>query len=263
MDAQVHGAALVGNDGPVNSHSNDAAPAADASPEESSGPGSNGVAPAGLDDVSRETAAREAAPEYFGPAFTKIERFANRLASDGEQRGLIGPREVDRIWSRHIYNSAAVVPYLPKRGSVADLGSGAGLPGIVVAAMLPSVQVMLIEPMERRCAWLGEMREVLELSNVEIKRGRAEEFHGAFEVDAVTARAVASLDKLARIGLPLLRDEGELVLLKGRNVERELPGARKVLRRLGAGEPTVLRAPTISVVEDTVVVRVPRRGSVR
>nr|WP_284294970.1 16S rRNA (guanine(527)-N(7))-methyltransferase RsmG [Luteimicrobium album] len=192
-----------------------------------------------------------------------MELFANRLASDGEERGLIGPREVDRIWSRHIYNSAAVVPYLPTTGSVADLGSGAGLPGIVIAAMLPSVQVMLIEPMERRCTWLGEMSDALELSNVEVKRGRAEEFHGAFEVDAVTARAVASLDKLARIGLPLLREDGELVLLKGRNVEREVPAARKVLRRLGAGDPTILRAATIPVVEDTVVVRVPRRGSAR
>lgn len=246
----------------MKSHSHEGAQASDAAATRRGEHGSPDPSLDGLDDVSRETAAREAAPDYFGEAFAKVELFADRLASDGEERGLIGPREVDRIWSRHIYNSAAVVPYLPTTGSVADLGSGAGLPGIVVAAMLPAVEVLLIEPMERRCAWLSEMREVLELSNVEVKRGRAEEFHGAFEVEAVTARAVASLDKLARIGLPLLGGEGELVLLKGRNVEREIPAARKVLRRLGAGEPTVLRAPTIPVVEDTVVVRVPRRGSV-
>jgi 16S rRNA (guanine527-N7)-methyltransferase len=247
----------------VNSQPHDGAQASDTSPAREGAPGADELSFESLDDVSRETAAREAAPDYFGEAFAKVERFADRLAGDGEERGLIGPREVDRIWSRHIYNSAAVVPYLPSSGSVADLGSGAGLPGIVIAAMLPAVHVLLIEPMERRCAWLSEMRDVLELSNVEVKRGRAEEFHGAFEVDAVTARAVASLDKLARIGLPLLRTEGELVLLKGRNVERELPAAKKVLRRFGAGEPTVLRAPTIPVVEDTVVVRVPRRGSLR
>lgn len=215
------------------------------------------------DEVSRETAAREAAVEHFGAAYPAMAAFAERLIAVGEERGLIGPRELDRIWSRHIYNSAAVVPYLPAKGSIADLGSGAGLPGIVVAAMLPEASVYLIEPMERRCAWLAEMRDALGLSNIDIKRGRAEEFHGALEVDAVTARAVAALDKLVRIGLPLLRPDGELVVLKGRNVERELPAARKVLRRFGAGEPEVLRAPTIPSVDETIVVRVPRRGSLR
>jgi 16S rRNA (guanine527-N7)-methyltransferase len=117
--------------------------------------------------------------------------------------------------------------------------------------------------MERRCVWLDEMRDALELQNVEIKRGRAEEYHGAFEADAVTARAVAALDKLARMSLPLVRPGGELVVLKGRNVDRELPAARKVLRRFGAGEPEVLRAPTIPAVEDTVVVRVARPRSGR
>ncbi|MGC5165362.1 16S rRNA (guanine(527)-N(7))-methyltransferase RsmG [Luteimicrobium sp. DT211] len=210
------------------------------------------------DDVSRETAARDAAPAYFGDAYAAVARFTQRLADEGETRGLIGPREIDRIWSRHIYNSAAVVPYLPPRGTIADLGSGAGLPGVVIAAMLPEAEVLLVEPMERRCAWLAEIRDALELDNVEIKRGRAEEFHGAFEADAVTARAVAALDKLARMALPLVRRGGELVVLKGRNVDQELPAARKVLRKFGAGEPEVLRASTIEAVEETVVVRVAR-----
>jgi len=218
---------------------------------------------ANADDVSRETDARDAAPDFFGTAYPAVALFAQRLAAEGEERGLIGPRELDRIWSRHIYNSAAVVPYLPVAGVIADLGSGAGLPGIVIAAMLPSAQVILVEPMERRCVWLDEMRDALELQNVEIKRGRAEEYHGAFEADAVTARAVAALDKLARMSLPLVRPGGELVVLKGRNVDRELPAARKVLRRFGAGEPEVLRAPTIPAVEDTVVVRVARPRSGR
>ncbi|MFC8730955.1 16S rRNA (guanine(527)-N(7))-methyltransferase RsmG [Luteimicrobium sp. NPDC057192] len=210
------------------------------------------------DDVSRETEAIDAAPGYFGAAFDAVSRFAERLAVEGEERGLIGPRELNRIWSRHIYNSAAVVPYLPSDGVIADLGSGAGLPGIVIAAMLPDAEVLLVEPMERRCTWLSEMREHLGLTNVEVKRGRAEEFHGAFEADAVTARAVAALDKLARMSLPLVRPGGELVVLKGRNVEREVPAARKVLRRFGAGEPEILRATTIPAVDETVVVRVAR-----
>jgi 16S rRNA (guanine527-N7)-methyltransferase len=210
------------------------------------------------DDVSRETAAVEEAPRFFGASYGAVARFAERLAGEGEERGLIGPRELDRIWSRHIYNSAAVVPFLPTEGTIADLGSGAGLPGVVIAAMLPDAHVFLVEPMERRCLWLNEIREDLGLTNVEIKRGRAEEFHGAFEVDAVTARAVAALDKLARMALPLVRQGGELVVLKGRNVDREIPGARKVLRRFGAGEPEVLRAATIPAVEETVVVRVAR-----
>ncbi len=209
-------------------------------------------------DVSRETEAIDAAPGYFGDAYDAVARFAQRLAVEGEERGLIGPRELNRIWSRHIYNSAAVVPYLPAMGTIADLGSGAGLPGIVVAAMLPDARVLLVEPMERRCAWLNEMRTDLGLANVEVKRGRAEEFHGAFEADAVTARAVAALDKLARMALPLVRPGGELVVLKGRNVEREIPGARKVLRRFAVGEPEVLRASTIPAVDETVVVRVAR-----
>lgn len=124
-------------------------------------------------------------------------------------RGLIGPREIGRIWDRHILNSAAVVQYLPQTGTIVDIGSGAGLPGLVIAAMRPEAEVVLIEPMERRCTWLNEMTETLGLTNVEVKRGRAEEFHDAFEADVVTARAVAALDKLARWSLPLLRHGGE------------------------------------------------------
>lgn len=123
---------------------------------------------------------------YFGEAYPQIQAYAQRLESEGELRGLIGPREVPRIWDRHILNSAAVVPFLPVRGLIADVGSGAGLPGIVVAALRPESTVYLIEPMERRCAWLTEIAGDLGLANIEVKRGRAEEFHGAFECDAVT-----------------------------------------------------------------------------
>lgn len=218
-------------------------------------------------DVSRETASPVDAPEpvrgsaelrdYFGPAYDRVEAFHDLLVGQGELRGLIGPRELPRLWSRHLLNSGAVVPFLPTEGTIVDLGSGAGLPGIVVAAMLPDVNVALIEPMERRCAWLSEVADELELGNVDVRRGRAEEFHGAFEADAVTARAVAALDKLARWSFPLLRRGGVLVALKGRSAAAEIESATKVLRKYGA-DAEVVPAPTIASVEPTTVVRAVR-----
>lgn len=219
------------------------------------------------DGVSRETVGAEPSTvEFFGAAYPAVARFAELLREQGELRGLIGPREVDRIWSRHILNSAAVVSYLPDSGTIVDVGSGAGLPGIVVAAMRTQASVVLIEPMERRCAWLTEVAAELGLANVDVRRGRAEEFHGALEADAVTARAVAPLDRLARWTLPLLRVGGELVALKGRNVDRELPAAEKVLAKLGGSTPEVLSARSTPESEETVVVRVvrtSRRASTR
>ncbi len=193
--------------------------------------------------------------EYFGESWERVNAFAEILGAEGEVRGLIGPRELDRLWDRHILNSAAVVPYLPVQGSVADLGSGAGLPGLVIACMLPDVHVRLIEPMERRCAWLTEAIDHVGLTSVEVLRGRAEEFHGAFTVSAVTARAVAALDKLSRWAVPLLESGGELVVLKGRSVEQEIEPARKVLRKFKMSEPEILEARTIDAVEATTVVR--------
>lgn len=198
---------------------------------------------------------RAALSEYFGDAFLAVDRFAHELSVQGELRGLIGPREIGRIWDRHILNSAAVVQYLPQTGTIVDIGSGAGLPGLVIAAMRPEAEVILIEPMERRCTWLNEMTETLGLTNVEVKRGRAEEFHDAFEADVVTARAVAALDKLARWSLPLLRHGGELIILKGRNVEAEIEPARKVLKKFKMSPPEILQAHTIDGAEGTTVLR--------
>lgn len=195
---------------------------------------------------------------YLGDAYSGVTRFAELLRDQGELRGLIGPREVPRIWERHILNSAAVVQYLPASGSVADIGSGAGLPGVVVAVMRPELEVLLVEPMERRTTWLTEVVSELGLSNVQVKRGRAEEFHDAFEVDAVTSRAVAPLSKLVRMSMPLVRVGGELVILKGRNVAQEVEPARKVLRKYGAGDPEILEAATVEGVETTTVVRAKR-----
>lgn len=198
---------------------------------------------------------RSTLSDYFGDAFPAVERFAHELTVQGELRGLIGPRELGRIWDRHILNSAAVVPYLPEQGTVVDIGSGAGLPGLVIAAMRPEAEVILVEPMERRCVWLGEMTEAMSLPNVEVKRGRAEEFHDAFEADVVTSRAVAALDKLARWSLPLLRPGGQLVILKGRNVAGEIEPAQKVLRKFRMSPPEILEARTIEGAEATTVLR--------
>lgn len=209
--------------------------------------------------VSRETSPSLAElAKFFGPSFPVVQAFHRMLVEQGELRGLIGPRELDRLWERHLLNSAAVVQFLPETGSIVDLGSGAGLPGIVVAAMRPEARVLLVEPMERRCAWLTEVIGELELSNVEVKRGRAEEFHGAFEADVVTARAVAPLDRLARWSFPLLRQGGAMTVLKGRQASAEVPGALKVLRKYGASDVEILEAKTIEGLEATTVVRAVR-----
>lgn len=197
--------------------------------------------------------------EYFGDAWDAVRRYAHLLREHGEVRGLLGPREQSRLWERHLLNSAAVVQFLPRDGVVVDVGSGAGLPGIVVAAMLPAARVILVEPMERRVAWLEEVVEELGLGNVEVFRGRAEEYDGAIEADAVTARAVAPMDRLARWCLPLLRPGGVLVALKGRSAGDEVERAKHVIRR-AHGEPgEVLDAGTIQGVESTTVVRVMRK----
>jgi len=198
-------------------------------------------------------------PEYFGAAWPAVSRFAAMLREQGELRGLLGPREQSRLWERHLLNSAAVVQHLPRTGAIADVGSGAGLPGIVVAAMLPEAELVLIDPMERRTQWLEEVVAELGLSNVRVVRARAEELDGALEADAVTARAVAAMDKLARWCLPLLRDGGTLVALKGRSAGDELEKAKYVLRKLGGDAGEVLDAPTIPGVDSTTVVRVMRK----
>jgi len=190
----------------------------------------------------------------FGAHHARAVQFHGLLRQEGVLRGLIGPRETSRLWERHLVNSAAVVPFLPTEGDIVDVGSGAGLPGIVIAIMRPQAQVILVEPMERRTTWLGHVVEELELSNVDIRRGRADEYHGAFQADAVTSRAVAPLEKLARWTLPLVRKGGQLVVLKGRSAETEIEVAGKVLRKYGATDARVADAPTLPDLEPTRVV---------
>lgn len=200
-------------------------------------------------------------PAFFGDAWPALEGFHELLVSDGILRGLIGPREVGRLWSRHLLNSATVVPHLPQSGRIIDVGSGAGLPGVVVAAMLPGVEVVLLEPMERRTDWLTEVAETLRIDNIVVKRGRAQDVHGSLVADAVTSRAVASLDKLYRWCLPLVRPGGELVVLKGEKAQAEVDEAAAVGRRLGAGPAEVLKGTSLPGIEETFIVRAVRGAS--
>ncbi|QIM17529.1 16S rRNA (guanine(527)-N(7))-methyltransferase RsmG [Leucobacter coleopterorum] len=169
--------------------------------------------------------------ELAGNRVEVLRSFTADLAARGEELGLIGPLELPRLWTRHILNSAVLAPLIRNGGRVADIGTGGGMPGLVLGIIRPDAEFLLIEPMERRCAWLNEQIERLELANVEVRRGRAEEFHGAFEVDQVTARAVTALRKLVPLTAPLLRDGGEMLFLKGAAIHDEIEAAQKVLRK--------------------------------
>lgn len=193
---------------------------------------------------------------YFGERYEAVTAFAALLAEQGIDRGLIGPREAGRLWERHLLNSAAIVPFLAE-GSVADVGSGAGLPGLVIAAMEPEREVILVEPMERRVAWLEEAIATLGLERVRVVRARAEEARGARAV-SVVARAVAPIAKLAPWCEPLVSEGGEMLFLKGHSAEEEISTARMVLTRMGL-LAEVIEAPTIEGVTPTRVVRL-RRG---
>lgn len=170
-----------------------------------------------------------AAAEIFGDRIELARAFTEALGRHGEERGLIGPLEPPRLWSRHILNSAVIAPLFS--GRVGDVGSGAGLPGLVLAIARPDVEWVLIEPMERRVAWLSEQVDSLRLDNVEVVRARAEDWKRGPVLDAVTARAVSALRTLVPITAPLVRDGGELILLKGATAENEISAAEKQFRR--------------------------------
>lgn len=157
--------------------------------------------------------------------------FTAALAEHGEERGLIGPLEPPRLWTRHILNSAVAAPLFSAGARVGDVGSGAGLPGLVLAIARPDVRWVLIEPMERRVAWLNEQVDALDLDNVEVVRARAEDWKEGAVLDAVTARAVSALRTLVPIIAPLVCDGGELILLKGANAANEITAAAKVIRK--------------------------------
>jgi 16S rRNA (guanine527-N7)-methyltransferase len=183
--------------------------------------------------VSREELEQEPAETQavFGAGLPVVRRYAADLAERGVELGLIGPLEVPRLWTRHLLNSGLLAPLVPRDSSVADVGSGAGLPGLVLAAARPDLRLTLIEPMERRVAWLEEESERLGLANVRVVRSRAEDLRGE-RFDVVTARAVGALAKLLPLVAPLARPGGLLALLKGAGVDAELARAEKVVRRL-------------------------------
>jgi len=170
----------------------------------------------------------EAASLLFGDRIELARRFHDDLVDQGEKLGLVGPREVDRLWTRHIVNSALVGTLLAG-DSLADIGSGAGFPGLVVAIMRPDVHCVLIEPMERRAKWLADESAALGLTNVEVIRARAEDVPSRRRFHTVTARAVSALKKLVPLALPLCQAGGELLFLKGHRVDEEIVSAHKVL----------------------------------
>jgi 16S rRNA (guanine527-N7)-methyltransferase len=221
----------------------------------------------------------------FGDAVELAQRYAELLATDGVTRGLIGPRETSRLWDRHLLNCAVVAELLPERGELVDIGSGAGLPGIVLAMLRPGLRVVLLEPLLRRSVFLEECVGTLGLPNVMVVRSRAEEKpvitqgddppyppgharskgkdigHAAgIRADVATARAVAPLDRLAGWAAGLLRPGGELLAIKGQAAEAELAAARPVLSRLGVRSAEVLQAGHGRVIPATTVVRVVMDG---
>jgi 16S rRNA (guanine527-N7)-methyltransferase len=213
-------------------------------------------------DVSRETGRPDDATvkRWFGAASSRIDQFADVLAGEGVQRGLLGPREAPRLWSRHLLNCVVVHPLIPTGTTVGDLGSGAGLPGVVLALARPDLTVTLIEPLLRRSVFLAEVVEALDAPNLQVVRARAEDLAGTRTFDVVTARAVAPLDRLAGWALPLCRRGGELMAWKGSGAQDELTAARKTLERLRAGSARIETCGLGVVDPPTTVVRIQSSG---
>lgn len=218
-------------------------------------------------DDARATEPVEAVPavaeRVFGDRLPVARRYVDLLIEHGVPRGLIGPREVDRLWDRHVLNSAVVAEVVPEGAAVVDVGSGAGLPGIPLAIARPDLRVTLLEPMARRIAWLTEVVAELGLP-VAVVRGRAEEGQvrralGAVEV--VTARAVAPLAKLAGWCLPLVAPGGVLVALKGDSASEELARDADQVRRAGGAELSVVSCGTELLAVPTTVVLVRRHSA--
>jgi len=207
-----------------------------------------------VSEIQIETEPASAA-DIAGDRIDVLREFAEDLGRRGEELGLIGPLEPPRLWTRHLLNSAILAPLVNRDARVADIGTGGGMPGLVLAIVRPDVSFKLIEPMERRCNWLNDQVDRLALDNVEVLRGRAEEYHGAFEVDQVTARAVTALRKLVPLTAPLLRDGGEMLFLKGSSVQEEIDAAEKVLRKHRVREIAVEELGSGQLTETTRVFR--------
>lgn len=206
--------------------------------------------------VEITAAERQAAEKIFGDRLGLAERYVEHLATSGTERGLIGPREIPRLWGRHVLNCAVIESEIAQGSHVADVGSGAGLPGLCLAIARPDLELTLIEPLERRVIWLQEVVDDLGLSNVTIMRTRAELAVGMVKADVVTARAVSALSNLAGLTIPLLDGEGEVVAIKGRSAAEEIEKAAKVIRKLGGVKTSVVTVGQNLLEEPTTVVRI-------
>ncbi len=211
-----------------------------------------------MSDVSRETPSTpDAARGAFPSARLELaERFAEILATDGVLRGLIGPREAPRLWDRHLLNCAAIAGVMPEGSGVCDVGTGAGLPGLVLAIVRPDLVVELVEPLLRRTTFLEETVASLGLDNVTVTRARAEGLHGRHQYDVVTSRAVAPLSRLLEWSMPLVAPRGALVAMKGSSVSVEIEEASETLSRLGCAPPEIVDLPSLDDSSTTRVVRV-------
>jgi 16S rRNA (guanine527-N7)-methyltransferase len=194
-----------------------------------------------MDAVSRETpSAPDVARRVFPHAqLATAQRYAELLATEGVVRGLIGPREAPRLWDRHLLNCAVLGELVPEGATVCDVGSGAGLPGLVLAIARPDLRITLVEPLLRRTTFLSEVVDELGLDHVEVVRGRADLLHGVRRFAVVTSRAVAPLDRLLTWSMPLVEPTGALVAMKGSSVQAEIEQAAPVLSRLGCATPEV------------------------
>lgn len=196
-----------------------------------------------MNDVSRGTppVPDTARGVFSSEAMPVMERYAALLATDGVVRGLIGPREVPRLWDRHLINSMALAPALAHGARVADVGSGAGLPGLVLAVGRPDLDVTLVEPLLRRTTFLTEVVEQLGLDNVTVLRSRAEDLHGSVAFDVVTSRAVAPLGRLLEWCMPLAAPDGHVLALKGSTAGEEIRAVRSLLGRHGWAPPELVQ----------------------
>jgi 16S rRNA (guanine527-N7)-methyltransferase len=211
---------------------------------------------AGQDNIPAVPPPPAGADRVFGARLQLAERFTEILADSGVSHGLIGPREIPRLWERHVLNCAVIHPAIAADLMVIDVGSGAGLPGLALAIARPDLDVHLIEPMLRRTNWLSMTVDELRLTNVTVHRGRAEEFAGILRAPVVTARAVARLSELAKWCLPLLLPGGSLLAIKGMSVAEEVESDRAVLRRLGAIDEVIETFGIGIVDQETTVLRV-------
>ncbi len=216
-----------------------------------------GDARSATSDVSARPA--DAIATAFGDREPLADQYHAWLAEHATVRGLIGPREVPRLWDRHILNCAALADVIPEGATVADIGSGAGLPGIPLAIARPDVTVVLIEPLLRRTTFLDEVVADLGLDNVRVIRGRAEEKVVRKEVgvvDVVTSRAVAPLGKLAGWSLPLVRTNGQMIAMKGSSAAEEIERDAKLIKKAKGRQPVIVEVGKDLLETPTYVVQI-------